>query len=33
MMAWTSGTEAVVKEVDDGIRFVRWIAGPKMHGM
>ena len=32
-MAWTSGAEAVVKDVDDGIRFVRWIAGPKIHCM
>jgi len=30
MIAWTSGTEAVVREVDDGMRFVRWIAGPRM---
>jgi hypothetical protein len=23
MIVWTSGTEVVIKEVDDGIRFVR----------
>ena len=27
-IAWTRGTEAVVRDVDEGIRFVRWIAGP-----
>jgi CelD/BcsL family acetyltransferase involved in cellulose biosynthesis len=28
-IAWTRGTEAFVKEVEDGMRFVRWIAGPR----
>ena len=27
-IAWTRGTEADVRDVDEGIRFVRWIAGP-----
>ncbi len=27
-IAWTSGTKGFVKEVEEGIRFVRWIAGP-----
>lgn len=26
--AWTSGTDGDVREVDDGMRFVRCIAGP-----
>jgi hypothetical protein len=27
-IAWTRGTEGVVREVEEGMRFVRWIAGP-----
>lgn len=27
-IAWTNGTEAVVSDVEEGIRFVRWTAGP-----
>jgi hypothetical protein len=27
-IAWTSGADGVVRERDDGIRFVRWIDGP-----
>lgn len=27
-IAWTSGTEGVVRDVEEGIKFVRWIAGP-----
>lgn len=27
-IAWTSGMEGVVRDVEEGIRFVRWIAGP-----
>jgi hypothetical protein len=30
-IAWTRRTEAFVKDVDDGMRFVRWIAGPINH--
>ena len=25
---WTRGTEGVVRVVEEGMRFVRWIAGP-----
>jgi hypothetical protein len=28
---WASGTKAVVKEVEDGMRFVRWVAGPNIN--
>lgn len=27
-IAWTNGTEGAVREVEEGIRFVRWVAGP-----
>ena len=27
-IAWTSGTDGDVREVGEGIRFARWIAGP-----
>jgi hypothetical protein len=27
--AWTSGTEGGISEVDVGIRFARWIEGPR----
>ena len=27
-IAWTSGTDGDIREVDDGMRFVRWTAGP-----
>jgi hypothetical protein len=29
-IAWTRGVEGVVREVEEGIRFVRWIAGPRL---
>jgi hypothetical protein len=25
---WTSGTDGDVRDVDDGMRLVRWTAGP-----
>jgi hypothetical protein len=28
-IAWTRGTDGVVREVEEGIRFVRWMAGPR----
>lgn len=28
-IAWTRGTEGSVREVEEGIRFVRWMAGPR----
>lgn len=28
-IAWTRRTEEFVKDVDDGMRFVRWTAGPR----
>lgn len=27
-IAWARATDAGVREVEEGIRFVRWIAGP-----
>jgi hypothetical protein len=27
---WTSGTEAAVREVEEGMRFVKWVAGPNI---
>lgn len=27
-MEWTSGTQDAVSEVEEGMRFVRWVAGP-----
>ena len=27
-IAWMRGTEGVVKVVEEGMRFARWIAGP-----
>lgn len=30
-IAWTTDTEGVAREVEEGIRFVRWIAGPVTH--
>ena len=30
-IAWTRGVEGRVREVAGGIRFVRWIAGPRLN--
>lgn len=29
-MEWTSGTDEVVREVEEGMRFVRCVAGPEI---
>lgn len=31
--AWTSGTDGDIRDVDDGMRFVRCIAGPTSLGL
>jgi hypothetical protein len=31
-IAWTRGMEGVVREVEEGMRFVRCTAGPRVHG-
>jgi hypothetical protein len=28
-IAWTVAVEGVMREVEEGMRFVRWIAGPE----
>ena len=30
-MEWTSGTEDAVREVEDGMRFVRCVEGPNIN--